>query len=150
MDERPMVLLFRILAVSLLLSMAVLALFQYSSGSWPTVEGQVESGITTNRDQRLSGRSNKVLYRYEVNGTTYTGTQMGFHDGTNAISIKGVREQRQPRAGDAVTVYYLPFYPGFALLVPGAPPTLLWWSLIAVLMSILLWAVSHVMKEPVF
>jgi hypothetical protein len=145
-----MVLLLRILAILLLLSMAALALFQYSSGSWPTVEGQVESGITTHRDQRLSGRNNKVLYRYEVNGTTYTGTQMGFHDRSNAVSIKGLREPRQPRAGDVVTVYYLPFHPAFALLVPGPPPTLLWWSLIAVLMSILLWAVSHVMKAPVF
>jgi len=145
-----MVLLLRILAILLLISMAALALFQYSSGSWPTVEGKVESGITTNRDQRLSGRNNRVLYRYEVNGTTYTGTQIGFHDGSNAVPIKGVREPRQPRAGDAVTVYYLRFHPAFALLVPGTPPTLLWWSLIAVLMSILLWAVSHVMKAPVF
>ena len=145
-----MVYFLRTLAVLLLLSIAALALFQYSSGSWPNVEGQVESGITTRRDQRLSGRNNGVLYRYEVNGTTYTGTQIGFHDGSNAVSIKGVREPRQPRAGDAVTVYYLPFHPAFALLVPGTTPTLLWWSLIAVLMSILLWAFSHVMKEPVF
>ena len=145
-----MVFLLRILSISLVVGLASVTVFQFSSTSWPTTEAVVETGPTTERDQRLAGRNTQVLYRYEVSGTEYTGARFGFAVGTTAVGIKGAREPRQPRAGDIVTVYYQPLYPAFALLVPGPPPTLLWWSLIALLVSILLWAVSHVMREPVF
>lgn len=142
--------LLRSLSILILLGMALVVLVQYSSRSWPRTTGMVEKGNWAGRDEVVFGSRYKVRYTYEVNGRVYNGFRIGFASKTHIVPVIGAKDPRQPREGDEVEVYYSPLYAGYALLVPGPAPTLVWWSLIALLVSIMLWTFSHIAKEPVF
>lgn len=142
--------LLRLISIVILLGMAGVALVQYSSTSWPRTTGMVETGNWAGRDEIVFGSRYKVRYSYEVNGKVYSGYRIGFASKTHVVPVIGAKDPRQPREGDMVQVYYVPFFPRYALLVPGPSVTLVWWCLVAVLVSILLWSFSHVAKEPVF
>ncbi len=140
----------RILAVLVLLLMGAVAWMELGSSHWPSVIGTVERGNTANRDKIFFGTSSKVSYSYEVDRKTYLGGQIGFGTISSVIPVVGAKESRQPREGDEVRVYYAPYYHGFAVLVPGARSTLHWWAAISVLVAVTLWAVSSVIRDPVF
>ncbi len=142
--------LLRFFAVLILLGISAVAFVQLTSTSWPRTTGIVEKGNWASRDEVVFGSRYRVRYVYEVNGERHTGYRIGFAARTHVVPIVGVRDPRQPREGDEVEVYYAPWYPKLALLVPGPSPTLVWWGALSVLVALMLWMFSRVAKEPVF
>jgi hypothetical protein len=144
------ILLFRLVAILMLLGSGALALVQISSSEWPRTTGIVEKGNWASRDEIVFGSRYRVRYVYDVAGERYTGYRIAFSARTHVVPVAGVKEPRQPREGDEVVVFYAPFYPELSLLVPGASPTLVWWALLSLLSAALLWIVSNVLRDPVF
>ena len=145
-----MTILLRLLAVLIVLVTGAVAALEYSSLNWPSTTGLVERGSIVPRDMIFLGTKGKAIYSYEVNGKMYTSQRIGFGVKSSAVPVIGAKEPRQLREGDEVKVYYAPFYPGFSLLVTGPPATLVWWCAIAVLVFIMLWTFSNLVREPVF
>lgn len=98
----------------------------------------------------LFGTKARFTYTYEVGGTTYFGQRVGFVSQSTSVPVLGSSVPRQLREGDQVNVYYLSFLPSFSLLVPGISPSLMWWGIVAGLISITLWILSYLAREPMF
>jgi hypothetical protein len=103
-----------------------------------------------NRDLVFFGTKSRLSYTYDVNGETYFGQRVGFSSQSTSVPVVGSDVPRQLREGDQVNVYYLSFMPSFSLLIPGVSPTLFWWAIIAGLVSITLWILSHLARDPMF
>ena len=145
-----MTLILRLLSIAVLLGMAAMALCQYTSSQWPTTIGVVQRASSGSRDLVLFGTKARFTYTYEVAGTTYFSQRVGFVSQSTSVPVVGSNVPRQLREGDQVNVHYLPFLPSFSLLVPGISPSLLWWGIVAGLISITLWILSHLAREPMF
>ena len=90
-----------------------------------------------------------VDYEYKVDGEEHRGSRLGFADHGTIVHFQKVNEDRQPREGDVVTVWYAPVWHDFCLLSPGAAPTLGVWSIISVLVSLTLWIYARLSLQPV-
>ena len=146
-----MTLFLRIAAVLTLLGMAGVAGVEFSSLSWPATAATVEqAGWDSELNLAHRGGSEyHVLYRYEVGGSKYENSLIGFGNAPSVLRILNTKDERQPREDDQVTVYYAPFYPGLSVLQPGAASNLWIWGLVSVLVAVLLWMVGKVLHEPV-
>ena len=145
-----MTLFLRTLSLLIIIVMGVTAAFQYTSTSWPKTEGVVEMENLSKRDQRLFRGQSSTRYAYKVDGKEYSGSRINFSGKLAQVQPLDAKGARQLRAGDKINVYYAPYYPSFALLVPGASETLIWWIVIAALSAGLLWGVGTVLKDPFF
>ncbi len=146
-----MSLFLRIAAVLTLVLMGVVAGVEFSSYSWPqTVATVRQAGWDAELNLSHRGGSEyHVLYKFQVDGRSYENALISFGTGTSVLHVINTNEERQPREGDQVSAYYLPFYPGLSVLMPG-PATNLWiWGVVAALVAIMFWMVARVLQEPV-
>lgn len=94
----------------------------YQSPNWSVVPGQIIASYTT-----VGGRNNgivspRVIYRYTVNGATYTGTEFSY--AYNGFYFAGSREMAEAKAaqypnGSIVQVFYNPSSPAVSCLETG-------------------------------
>jgi len=100
-----------------------------ATAKWPTVEGTVlETRIHTYKSTSGSGSKKRtttmyepiVVYRYEVDGKTYTHDQVEFASGGSSSASSAKKTIHRYPVGSKVTVYYDPELPQNALLEPGA------------------------------
>ncbi len=147
-----MPLFLRIAAFLTLLIMGAVAACQISSSNWPHVVATVQqAGWDGELNLAHQGSSEySIRYSYQVNGKTYQGSRISFGEGRSVVYIINTKEQRQPREEDQVNAWYVPFYPGISVLVPGPAPTLWIWGVGSLLLAVLFWKVAGVMHEPVF
>ena len=144
--------LLRLLAYLILIVTAAIAAVQLSSASWPHTEAAVTSGRWAMEDGMPSSARGKYLveYVYTVDGTEHRGSQMGFASHSTVVPILSDKgEERQPREGDTVAVWYAPFWHDLCLLAPGAAPSLGIWSIVAFLVSLILWIYARLSLHPV-
>jgi Protein of unknown function (DUF3592) len=142
----------RIVAILILVTTAVIAAFLLSTSSWPKAEGKVLSGRWAMEDGMPKSERGKYMveYQFTVAGQEYFGRRLGFAQRTSVVHILNAKEDRQPREGDTVMVSYLPVWPEMCALVPGFDATTLGiWSLVATLVSIMLWIYARISLHPV-
>ncbi len=128
-----------------------MAAIQYTSPSWPKVEGTVTSGRWAMEDGMPKSARGQYLVEYEfkADGKDHRGSRLGFASHSSAVYILNAKEERQPREGDRVMVSYAPFWPDFCLLVPGAAPSFWLWSIVAALVSLTLWIYARLSTQMV-
>jgi hypothetical protein len=143
--------LLRLLAYFILGTTAVVAAVQFSSKSWPQTVGTITSGRWAMEDGMPSSARGRYLveYQFQVDGQEHRGSRIGFADHGSVVHLLNEKEDRQPREGDTVMVAYAPFWPDFCMLSPGAAPSLPLWSLVAVLVSLILWIYARISLNPV-
>jgi hypothetical protein len=112
-----------VLAGTAVLAALALPRFYREQGSaeWPSTEGVVtESYLRVGYLKHMKGWAPEVRCRYRVGSREFTGHQITFHVSEHlwAQDVAASVIARYPE-GKAVTVYYEPADPGFALLEPG-------------------------------
>lgn len=143
--------LFRFVAFLILAVTAAVAALQLSSPKWPQTEGKITSGRWAMEDGMPKSARGKYLVEYEfrVDGNDHRGSRIGFADHGTVVRILNEKDDRQPREGDTVMVWYVPFWPDFCMLSPGAAPSLGLWSVVSVLVSLILWIYARLSLQPV-
>src|SRR5262249_36846101 len=109
-----MSLFLRIAAVLTLLIMGAVAGVEFSSYSWPrTVATLQQAGWDAELNLSHRGGSEyHVLYKFQVDGRTYENSLISFGTGSSVVHVINANEERQPREGDEVSVFYMPLHPG--------------------------------------
>ncbi|MCE9584314.1 MAG: DUF3592 domain-containing protein [Planctomycetes bacterium] len=79
-----------------------------AAGSWPTVQGVVDTSSVTSSYSRRSGTKYrcKVTYHYSVGSTPYTGDNVTPTGSTSESSSAANSRQAKYRPGGACTVHY--------------------------------------------
>jgi hypothetical protein len=98
------------------------------SAAWPAVEGDIirsgiveerPSGATRSGDRSITQRPS-VIYRYDVDGTTYEAGRVSFGEyATSDVADARLVVDKYP-VGARVRVYYRPGAPEEAVLEPGS------------------------------
>lgn len=117
----------------------------HASSQWPRIEGSVlESKVEAreHRDGQMDFAA-RILYRYQVDGTTYTATRVRFGDEDTFGTIEAEAQSVVDRypANTSVRVAYDPSDPGQAVLEPGAyrsSRVLRWSGFVLILLGALL------------
>ena len=97
---------------------------QFASYQWPQVPGTVltlvaKSWLDSERVTKYFGR---VVYKYEVQGKTYTSDLTDLGPGTKqSDQATALADVSQYHRGDKVTVYYDPNDPSVGVLEKGVP-----------------------------
>jgi len=97
-------------------------IYAWESVHWPTTKGTiVASKVVKNLDSdNGTTYRTEVLYRYSVEGKTYTGHRISFPGpGFGASGYAQSIANRYPKAKE-VSVHYKPDKPGKSILEPGA------------------------------
>jgi|GEM_PF-5765101 len=89
-----------------------------TSGSWPTVSGQVRTSYPP-EDSAIfvNWKDSEFAYTFDVNGTTYTGHVIYPH--LFWQRSKTLEMSKTYSSGSTVTVYYSPDHPENSCLLPG-------------------------------
>jgi hypothetical protein len=141
----------RLLAIVIFVGTALDVAFQVSATSWPKTEGKVVSGRWAMEDGMPKSERGKyvVEYEYTVAGTEYTGRRIGFTKAKSSVPIISAKDDRQPREGDVVMVWYAPFYKDYSLLLTEPNPSMVVWLVVAGLVSATLWIYARISQQPV-
>ena len=102
------------------------------SRSWSTTTGTITHAMV--KPGQRNQASVSVGYRYEVNGTTYTGSTVRFGDFLNATVGDARETAGRYRQGAPVTVYYHPRRPKIATLETRASRLIPMWVVLGGLM----------------
>jgi hypothetical protein len=108
-----------VLVIVYCLNRAVLA---YQSPDWAVVPGQIVASYTTVSGKNKGIVNPHVIYRYTVNGVTYSGTEFSY--GYNGFFFGESRETAEAKAaqysyGAIVQVFYNPSSPAVSCLETG-------------------------------
>lgn len=93
----------------------------FDSLSWPTAEGVITSDqVTEGTDSdNTTMYSAEVIYSYQVNGQTFTGSKVSFGDYSSSSPSDAEEVVNRYPAGKAVKVHYNPQDYRQAVLEPG-------------------------------
>ena len=98
----------------------------WASTRWPSTTGQVIESCVNCRsdgDVPLARYQAKIVYRYTVHGKEYTSSRISFQSGINSAMTRSDDAEElvnQYPHGKAVTVFYHPQDPEYAVLQPGS------------------------------
>lgn len=109
-----------------------LLLLAIQSRSWKTTPGTIVFSLA--RRTRAHQARVSVAYRYEIDGTTYTGTTVYFGSFLNASAQDARETAARYRSGATVPVYYHPQRPSLATLETRVAWGLILWIILGCVM----------------
>jgi hypothetical protein len=98
---------------------------ELASYQWPATDGTVVTLVPKSwqNDEGRTKYYGRVLYKYEVEGKSYTSDLTGFFPGWKRDDeATALADVSQYRRGDKVTVFYDPKHPGVGVIEKGIPP----------------------------
>lgn len=92
-----------------------------ASEKWPVSVGTITyAGVSTSKSSEgTTMYAANVSYKYDVDGKTYSGSQIGMMDGSTSMASSVKKQIKKYAKGSNVDVYYDPELPSSAVLEPG-------------------------------